>query len=121
MRKRLVAQREDSRFLVLIADYWLPAQDNVLGSCFRLMDLEKVGVAELENKLARIIQFPTPKDSRLVVELKDGSRRQVQCEQCGKTDGLDVRPNSPRFRNYLILCRNDSTRLFVTLEQEKAP
>lgn len=89
--------------------------------CFGAVEHEKIGVAELENKLVRFIQFPTQKDRRLLVELKDGSRRLVQCEKCGKTDGLEVRPDSPRFANYLIICRNDSTRLFVTINPEEAP
>jgi hypothetical protein len=83
------------------------------------MGLEKIGVSELESKLARLVQFLTQKDRRLIVELKDGSRRLVQCQKCGRTDSLEVRPNSPRFAHYLILCTNDSTRLFVTIHQEE--
>jgi len=120
MRRSPVRQDEYDRFFVLIADYCLSAQSNVLGLCFGAVEQEKIGVAELENKLARFVQFPTQKDRRLIVELKDGSRRLVQCEKCAKTDGLEVRPDSSRFANYLIICRNDSTRLFITIKPEEA-
>ena len=77
-------------------------------------ELETIGVSGLEGQVARFIQFPSPRDRRLIAELRDGSRRVVQCEKCGKTNSLEARPNSARFTNYLILCRNDSTRLFLT-------
>jgi len=86
------------------------------------VELETISVAELERQAARFIHFPSRKDRRLIVELKDGSRRVVQCEKCGKTNSLEAQPNTPRFMNYLILCRNDSTRLFLTTTpNNKAP
>lgn len=81
-------------------------------------ELDTIGVTRLEGKVARFIQFPTKQDRRLIVELRRGGRRVVQCEKCGKTDSLEARPDSPRFANYLILCRNDSTRLFLTTAKD---
>jgi len=81
------------------------------------VELETIGVSGLEGRVVCFIQFPTRKDRRLIAELRDGSRRVVQCEKCGKTDSLEARPDSPRFTNYLILCRNDSTRLFLTINK----
>jgi hypothetical protein len=81
------------------------------------VELKKIRVSELEGQVARFAQFPNRKDRRLIAELKDGSRRVVQCEKCGKTNSLEARPDSPRFTNYLILCRNDSTRLFLAINE----
>ena len=80
-------------------------------------ELDTIDVSGLEGRVVRFTQFPTRKDRRLIAELRDGSRRVVQCEKCGKTNSLEARPNSPRFTNYLILCRNDSTRLFLTINK----
>ena len=79
------------------------------------MELETIGVTGLEGQVVKFVHFPTRKDKRLIAELRDGSRRVIQCDKCGKTNSLEARPNSPRFTNYLILCRNDSTRLFLTV------
>ena len=81
------------------------------------MEPETIGVGGLEGRVARFIQFPTRRDKRLIAELRDGSRRVVQCEKCGKSSSLEARPDSPRFTNYLMLCRNDSTRLFLTIDK----
>ena len=81
------------------------------------MELETIGVSGLEGRVAHLVQFPSPRDRRLIAELSDGSRRVVQCEKCGKTNSLEARPDSPRFTNYLILCRNDSTRLFLRINK----
>lgn len=82
-------------------------------------ELDTIGVTRLERKVARFVQFPSKEDGRLIVELRKGGRRVVQCEKCGRTDSLEARPDSPRFANYLILCRNDSTRLFLTMTKDK--
>jgi hypothetical protein len=79
------------------------------------VELETIGVTGLEGQVVKFVHFPTRKDKRLIAELRDGSRRVIQCDKCGKTNSLEARPNSPRFTNYLILCRNDSTRLFLTI------
>ena len=79
------------------------------------MELETISVTGLEGQVVKFVHFPTKKDKRLIAELRDGSRRVIQCDKCGKTNSLEARPNSPRFTNYLILCRNDSTRLFLTV------
>jgi len=79
------------------------------------VELETIGVTGLEGQVVKFVHFPTRKDKRLIAELRDGSRRVIQCDKCGKTNSLEARPNSPRFTNYLILCRNDSTRLFLTV------
>ena len=82
------------------------------------MELETIGVTGLEGQVVKFVHFPTRKDKRLIAELRDGSRRVIQCDKCGKTNSLEARPNTPRFTNYLIVCRNDSPRLFLTTTQD---
>ena len=56
---------------------------------------EKILPSGLPGNFVRFVQTPTPNDKRLVVMLKDGSKRLVQCETCGNTGYMNVE----EFRN----------------------
>ena len=53
-------------------------------------EFEKIFPSAMQGKFVRFVQTPTPNDKRLIVMLKDASKRLVQCETCGSTEYMNV-------------------------------
>ena len=53
-------------------------------------DYDKIFPSELQGNFVRFVEIPTSNGKRLVAMLKDGSKRLVKCETCGKTEHMNV-------------------------------
>jgi hypothetical protein len=92
-------------------------------------EIEKILPSAMQGSFVSFVQMPTPTDKRLIVMLKDGSKRLVQCETCGTTEYMNVekfsnpqsadRTRGSEPEKYYVRCHNPKcsghgSGLFIT-------